>query len=108
MSEAPTTSATAHVPEMVPPVFRFGTLDGPLLKHGIAGRAGGVSRAPFDSLNLSVKTGDDRGHVEQNRRRFESLMGFETRQSAFGRLTHGSEVTTFKVGAFCRRWLRRT
>ena len=31
-------------------------------------RAGGVSREPYDSLNLTVGTGDDRARVEENRR----------------------------------------
>ena len=33
-------------------------------------RAGGVSAAPWDSLNLGVAVGDDPAAVAENRRRF--------------------------------------
>jgi YfiH family protein len=78
--------------------FQFTQLDRPLVRHGISTRHGGVSAAPFGSLNLSVMTGDDRDHIEQNRRMFERRMGIETRQAAMGRLTHGNAVTVFNVG----------
>lgn len=35
--------------------------------HGFFTRLGGVSPDPFDSLNLSISTGDSREHVRQNR-----------------------------------------
>jgi len=78
--------------------FRFDRFDPAEVAHGIAGRHGGVSDAPFTSLNLSVKTEDKRERVGENRRRFERLMGFETRQAAFGRLSHGCAVTVFQLG----------
>lgn len=70
----------------------------PRMLEGIVTRHGGASSAPFASLNLSVKTGDDPAKVEQNRRAFERLMHIETRQVAFGRLTHGDTVVTFNMG----------
>jgi hypothetical protein len=38
-------------------------------------RAGGVSLAPWDSLNLGVAVGDDPAAVAENRRRFTALTG---------------------------------
>ncbi len=38
-------------------------------------RAGGVSRAPYDSLNLGFSTEDDRDAVEENRRRAVASTG---------------------------------
>ena len=38
-------------------------------------RAGGVSRAPWDSLNLGVAVGDDPAAVAENRRRFVAATG---------------------------------
>ena len=38
-------------------------------------RAGGVSAAPFDSLNLGRSAGDERGAVDENRRRFAAALG---------------------------------
>jgi YfiH family protein len=37
-------------------------------------RAGGVSVAPWDSLNLGDHVGDDSTHVSENRRRFEACL----------------------------------
>jgi len=42
-------------------------------------RAGGVSAAPFDSLNLGRSAGDDHAAVDENRRRFEAALGVPTR-----------------------------
>lgn len=38
-------------------------------------RGGGVSRAPWDSLNLSFSVGDDASAVAENRARFASALG---------------------------------
>ena len=38
-------------------------------------RAGGVSLAPFDSLNLGRSAGDNPAAVDENRRRFAALLG---------------------------------
>nr|ALV86287.1 hypothetical protein [uncultured bacterium 3]ALV86349.1 hypothetical protein [uncultured bacterium 6] len=40
-------------------------------------RAGGVSAAPFDSLNLGRSPGDDPAAVNENRRRFAAALGAE-------------------------------
>ena len=39
-------------------------------------RAGGVSRPPFDSLNLGRPSGDDAGAVDVNRRRLADAIGY--------------------------------
>jgi YfiH family protein len=39
------------------------------LRHAISARHGGVSPAPFASLNLTAARGDDRAHVAENVRR---------------------------------------
>ena len=41
----------------------------PGVVHGFTTRHGGVSPAPFDSLNLGSKVGDDRAAVDTNRRK---------------------------------------
>jgi polyphenol oxidase len=61
-------------------------------------RAGGVSAAPFDSLNLGRSAGDERAAVDENRRHFEAALGVPTRYlsqvhgTRVARLTHA--VTT--------------
>lgn len=52
-------------------------------------RAGGISAAPFDSLNLSLSAGDDRAAVDENRRRFEAVVGVPTRYLS---QVHGARV----------------
>lgn len=44
------------------------------ITHGFFTRKGGVSPVPFDSLNLSVSTGDTQENIKENRKRiFEAL-----------------------------------
>jgi YfiH family protein len=59
-------------------------LDGALIPDWAAGarvgalmstRAGGVSAAPFDSLNLGRSAGDEPAAVDENRRRFAAALG---------------------------------
>ncbi|MGA1069016.1 MAG: peptidoglycan editing factor PgeF [Burkholderiaceae bacterium] len=52
-------------------------------------RAGGVSRAPFDSLNLGDHVGDDPSAVAENRSRLCARLGIQT---AFLRQVHGEAV----------------
>jgi hypothetical protein len=52
-------------------------------------RAGGVSAAPWDSLNLGTAVGDDPAAVAENRRRFVAMCGAAP---AWLRQVHGSTV----------------
>lgn len=49
----------------------------PWLRHGIFGRAGGVSPPPWESLNLSASTGDCPERVAENRERLRRWLGAE-------------------------------
>ncbi len=55
-------------------------------------RLGGVSRPPYESLNLGVLTGDERDHVLENRRRLAAALGLEPERIAIGRQVHGARV----------------
>lgn len=55
-------------------------------------RLGGVSDAPFDSLNLGLLTDDAPEAVAENRRRVGKTLGFGPDQFAFGRQVHGGEL----------------
>jgi polyphenol oxidase len=67
-------------------------------------RAGGVSAAPFDSLNLGRSGGDDPAAVDENRRRFEAALGVPTRYlsqvhgTRVARLTH-TEIASSQADA---------
>jgi len=56
----------------LPPLAR---LDG--FVHGVSTRRGGVSRGPFESLNLGLHVGDDPAAVLENRRRLCQALGVE-------------------------------
>lgn len=55
-------------------------------------RHGGVSPAPYASLNLGKGTDDHPDHVAENRRRFCAALGFVPQQLAWSRQVHGAEV----------------
>jgi YfiH family protein len=55
-------------------------------------RAGGVSKAPFDGLNLGVFTEDEPASVVENRRHFAAALGFEPEQVTIARQVHGAEL----------------
>ncbi len=64
--------------------------------HGFSTRLGGVSAAPFDSLNLGNPLGCDRPDADANiRRNYERLLAglrLAGRQHAFARQVHGNSV----------------
>jgi YfiH family protein len=55
-------------------------------------RAGGVSEAPFDRLNLGVLTADPNEAVAENRRRLATALGFEADRVPIGLQVHGAEL----------------
>ena len=57
-------------------------------------RHGGVSPAPFSSLNLGMSTGDSPLHIEENRRRFWLVLGVSAGQVAAAHQVHGSDILT--------------
>ncbi len=69
--------------------------DGPTLGVDVAvtTRHGGVSAAPFDTLNLGLHVGDDPEHVVTNRRRAAAAFGVTLEDLVFGRQVHGAGTT---------------
>ena len=55
-------------------------------------RRGGISKGPFDSLNLGLWTEDDPGCVEGNRERLAVVTGIPRERFAQGRQIHESHV----------------
>ena len=72
----------------------FETLEG--VDHGISTRHGGLSRVPYDSLNLGVRTDDNPERVRENQQRFLHAIGTPRGQTIFARLVHGREVSVFQ------------
>jgi YfiH family protein len=55
-------------------------------------RLGGVSKGPFESLNLGLLTGDDRDAVAANRRRAAAALGSEVSRVLSGHQVHGAAL----------------
>src|SRR5689334_11989334 len=55
-------------------------------------RAGGVSEAPYDSLNVAILTGNDRNNVRDNRARLADALGRPPNGVVMGRQVHGAKL----------------
>lgn len=66
--------------------------------HAFSTRQGGVSRPPFATLNLGQSVGDDRGAVEENRRRFFGAFGIDPGRVVRARQVHGDGVLRVDAG----------
>ncbi|HEX3174165.1 MAG TPA: polyphenol oxidase family protein [Solirubrobacterales bacterium] len=62
-------------------------------------RKGGISEAPFATLNLGLLTEDDGGRVIQNRLRLAATLGLEPERIAIGRQVHGAELVVHPASA---------
>jgi hypothetical protein len=58
----------------------------------ITDRLGGVSHAPYDSLNLATHVGDQSEDVKENRRRVASAIGVDNTHLITMSQVHGTEV----------------
>ena len=64
----------------------------PGVVQGFSTRYGGVSHAPYETLNLGTHVGDDPVAVEVNRVRLCAELGFQPGQVALAEQVHGSTV----------------
>jgi hypothetical protein len=62
------------------------------LPHGVFTRRGGVSPAPWDSLNVGGSVGDDLAHVRENRLRSFSALGRDPASIHDVWLVHSTDV----------------
>ncbi len=63
-----------------------------LVAHGFTSRVGGVSEAPFASLNLGDHVGDPPERVAENRHRILSALNLDTGAMVHGEQVHGDRV----------------
>ncbi len=75
--------------------------------HAFSTRQGGVSRAPFATLNLGTSVGDDPQAVEENRRRFFGTFGIEPSQVVRVKQVHGDGVLVVDEALVARRGFPR-
>ena len=60
--------------------------------HGFSTRLGGVSPAPWDSLNLDDRRGDDHANVQENFRRLCAALDMDVRRVVLSRQVHRDDV----------------
>ena len=67
-----------------------------LLEAGVVaaftGRAGGTSAAPYDTLNLALRVGDDLRRALANRRRVATVLGLAGQPWALARQVHSATI----------------
>jgi YfiH family protein len=61
-------------------------------RAAFATRAGGVSQAPFDRLNLGVLTDDSKAAVAENRGRLAAALGLDPARIPIGLQVHGADL----------------
>ncbi|GIV84876.1 MAG: hypothetical protein KatS3mg052_1883 [Candidatus Roseilinea sp.] len=72
--------------------YQFDALRAANVNHGVFTRLGGVSKAPWASLNMSCSTGDAAEPVRENRRRALDALGLAPERSLTSWLVHGNHV----------------
>lgn len=74
-------------------VFRFERLPADRVDAVVSSRRGGVSKAPYASLNLGFHVGDDPSRVVENRRRLFEAVGMPLERSVWCRQIHADHVS---------------
>ena len=72
--------------------YQFTSFDLPGVEHGVFSRHGGVSPAPFASLNMSISTGDALENVRANRERAFGALGRDPASVADLWQVHSADV----------------
>ena len=80
----------------------------PAIAHGFSTRLGGVSPAPWDSLNLDDRRGDDLANVQENFRRLCAALDVDVQRMVLSRQVHRDDVRTV-TAADCGKglWMPR-
>lgn len=77
------------------------------LRHGVFTRSGGVSRAPWASLNLGGNVGDDAAAVRRNHELMYTALGVDDARACSVWQVHGIDVVLVNGTVRGRRWLAR-
>lgn len=63
-----------------------------LVKHAFSTRMGGVSKAPYDTMNFSFTMGDDPEHVKENYKRMADALDVKAERMVLTYQTHTTNV----------------
>lgn len=78
-----------------------------MLTHGVFTRIGGVSAAPWQSLNLGGTVGDDPAAVQENHRRVYHTLGLDQSRACTVWQVHSADVVVVRQPVPNRKWLAR-
>ena len=82
------------------PLYQAKTLSWlPRIVQGFTTRRGGVSAAPYDSLNLGIHVGDNPAQVQANRRRVWHDLGVPESEVVLAEQVHGDKVAVVSAGS---------
>jgi polyphenol oxidase len=71
-----------------------------LLRSGQSTRLGGVSKPPYDSMNLGSNTEDHLSNIEENKKIFSQSLGFDPSQVVRSKQVHGNEILVAEEAGF--------
>src|SRR5262245_32021121 len=74
----------------------------PGVRVAITGRRGGVSKPPYDPLNLALSIGDDAGAVMKNRQLVAQECGIQAGRMVWMRQVHGAHASYARPGEAMR------
>jgi len=77
----------------------------PALQHGVFTRHGGVSRAPWASLNMGGNVGDDPQAVRRNHELMYAALGLDEARACTVWQVHSADVILARGPVRGRRWL---
>ncbi|MBI5930180.1 MAG: peptidoglycan editing factor PgeF [Chloroflexi bacterium] len=90
-----------------PVYYQFEFWQSAPLKHGVFTRLGGVSQAPWDSLNVGGNIGDDVEAVAQNHERIYAALELDGSRACTVWQVHGAETVVANGPLPDRKWLAK-
>ena len=72
-------------------------LENNAITHGFSTRKGGVSPAPWDSLNLDDRRGDDLANVQENFRRLCTALDTDVQRAVLSRQVHRAALAVASI-----------
>jgi YfiH family protein len=93
--------------ESQPIYYQFETWQNAPLKHGVFTRLGGVSQAPWGSLNVGGTVGDDLQAVVENHARMYAAVGVDGREACTTWQVHSADTVMANGPMPNRKWLAR-
>jgi len=89
------------------PYYQFDAWEGLAVRHALFTRHGGVSHAPWDSLNIGGTVGDDLHAVDENLRRMLSPFDLDPQGVCAVWQVHGADTVLCLAPPVQRKWLNR-